>query len=35
MQGVEAIDHVLTGTPEHTYYGDMSGGHVGKIQNTK
>jgi protoporphyrinogen oxidase len=28
MQGVEAVDHVLTGADEHTYYGDMSGHHV-------
>ena len=28
MQGVEAVDHVLTGADEHTYYGDMSGEHV-------
>jgi protoporphyrinogen oxidase len=28
MQGVEAVDHVLTGAGEHTYYGDMSGDHV-------
>ena len=28
MQGVEAVDHVLTGRVEHTYYGDMSGHHV-------
>lgn len=33
MQGVEAVDHALTGVPEHTYYGDMSGGHVGKIDD--
>lgn len=35
MQGVEAVDHVLTGTPEHTYYGDMSGGHVKKLENSE
>jgi hypothetical protein len=28
LQGVETIDHVLIGSPEHTYYGDMSGHHV-------
>lgn len=28
MQGVEAVDHILTGAEEHTYYGDMSDGHV-------
>ena len=28
MQGVEAVDHVLTGADEHTYNGDMSGHHV-------
>jgi protoporphyrinogen oxidase len=28
MQGVEAVDHILTGADEHTYYGDMSGDHV-------
>ena len=28
MQGVEAVDHVLAGVDEHTYYGDMSGHHV-------
>ena len=25
MQGVEAVDHVLTGADEHTYYGDSVG----------
>ena len=24
MQGVEVVDHLLTGAPERTYYGDMS-----------
>jgi protoporphyrinogen oxidase len=28
MQGVEAVDHILTGAEERTYYGDMSGHHV-------
>lgn len=28
MQGVETVDHILTGADEHTYYGDMSGHHV-------
>ena len=28
MQGVEAVDHILIGAGEHTYYGDMSGHHV-------
>ena len=28
MQGVEAVDHILRGADEHTYYGDMSGHHV-------
>jgi len=31
MQGVEAVDHVLVGAEEHTYYGDMSGHHVTAI----
>jgi protoporphyrinogen oxidase len=31
MQGVEAVDHILTGVAEHTYYGDMSGHHVGAV----
>lgn len=31
MQGVEAVDHLLTGAGEHTYYGDMSGHHVTKL----
>ena len=24
MQGVEAVDHILTGAAERTYHGDMS-----------
>ena len=24
MQGVEVVDHLLTGAPERAYYGDMS-----------
>jgi protoporphyrinogen oxidase len=28
MQGVEAVDRIVTGAAEHTYHGDMSGGHV-------
>lgn len=28
MQGVEVVDHLLTGADEHTYHGDMSGHHV-------
>jgi protoporphyrinogen oxidase len=31
MQGVEAVDHIVTGADEHTYYGDMSGHHVHKL----
>jgi hypothetical protein len=31
MQGVEAVDHVLAGADEHTYYGDMSGHHVTSV----
>lgn len=32
MQGVEAVDHILTGSDEHTYYGDMSGHHVSALR---
>jgi len=32
MQGVEAVDHVLTGADEHTYHGDMSGHHVSALR---
>jgi protoporphyrinogen oxidase len=28
MQGVEAVDQIVAGADEHTYYGDMSGHHV-------
>jgi protoporphyrinogen oxidase len=31
MQGVEAVDHIVIGAGEHTYYGDMSGHHVHKL----
>ena len=31
MQGVEAVDHIVTGADEHTYYGDMSGHHVAAL----
>ena len=31
MQGVEAVDHIVSGAGEHTYYGDMSGHHVHKL----
>jgi protoporphyrinogen oxidase len=34
MQGVEAVDHVITGAAEHTYHGDMSGGHVTSARPT-
>lgn len=33
MQGVEAVDHVLVGADEHTYYGDMSGEHVTRLKS--
>ena len=32
MQGVEAVDHIVTGANEHTYYGDMSGHHVAALE---
>ena len=28
LQGVEAVDHILLGAAEHTYYADMRGHHV-------
>lgn len=28
MQGAEAVDHILIGAPERTYYGDMSDGQL-------
>lgn len=31
MQGVEAVDRILTGAAEHTFNGDMSDGHVAAI----
>ena len=32
MQGVEAVDRVLVGADEHTYYGDMSGHHITRVR---
>jgi protoporphyrinogen oxidase len=31
MQGVEAVDRIVTGADEHTYHGDMSGHHVAAL----
>jgi hypothetical protein len=32
MQGVEAVDRILTGAEEHTYYGDMAGHYVRALE---
>jgi protoporphyrinogen oxidase len=32
MQGVEAVDCILTGAEEHTYYGDMAGHYVRALE---
>jgi protoporphyrinogen oxidase len=34
MQGVEAVDRLMTGALEHTYHGDMSDGHVKAVRET-
>lgn len=34
MQGVEAVDRILTGSPEYTFNGDMSDGHVRRVEET-
>lgn len=35
MQGVEAVDRILTGAPERTYSGDMSDGRIRAIKKTE
>jgi protoporphyrinogen oxidase len=35
MQGVEVVDHILTGADEHTYHGDMSGHHVSALNRSQ
>jgi protoporphyrinogen oxidase len=35
MQGVEAVDRIVAGADEHTYYGDMSGHHVAALGDVR